>query len=363
MQRPTRPVSPTPGQASAHHLPGAATLRQIKGLEIRALQHVEAIAPGEYRSAFKGRGIEFADLREYQPGDDVRTIDWFVTARAGIPFVKQFIEERELTVMIAVDVGPTMRFGSDLPTKRGLAVEAAAALAQIALDNHDRVGLRTFGGHPDQSAHRIEQHSSIPARKGRPHHLAMLRALVPHLAHDSPHAPQAPASLTAQSTHPLRALATALGRTHTRRSVLFIISDFHCDAGTEQRTITASLGPLALRHEVLALRVVDPRERTLPRAGLMRIADPTTGAHMLIDTTSRAVRQRFAELAAQREQRVDDAIRAAGCTPHVLPTSLAVGRGIARALAQHGQRAPSRAGSMPAGVRSTRAASLAGVGR
>ena len=209
----------------------AELARQVRLLEIATRHIVTDVFAGDYSSAFKGRGIEFADVREYQPGDDVRTIDWNVTARAGRPFIKRFSEERELTVMLAVDLSGSGGFGTGVRSKRELACEVAALLAFAAVRKGDRVGLLIF-------TDRVEMY--VPPKKGARHTLRLIREL---LAFEPTHLGT---RLTAAADHLCRLLP--------RRSLVFVISDFLSD------DLTPAMRKLAPRHDLVALDVGDPRD-------------------------------------------------------------------------------------------------------
>jgi uncharacterized protein (DUF58 family) len=255
----------------------AEMLARIRRIEIRARRLVANVFFGEYHSVFKGRGIEFSEVRQYQPGDDVRLIDWNVTARMGVPYVKQYIEERELTVLLAVDVSASSAFTSTGTTKRELAAEAAAMLAFAAVANSDRVGLLTFSD-------RVEQY--VPPGKSRRHVLRIIRELLYHQ----------PAGCGTD----IGAALTYLARIARRRAIVFVISDFF-DEGYEQ-----ALRAAALRHEVVALTLSDPREESLPDVGLLEMEDAETGARVLVDTTDARIREAYGvkgrEAAARRSR-------------------------------------------------------------
>lgn len=239
-------------------------MREVRRLQVRTRRRVEGLFAGRYHSAFKGRGIEFSEVREYEAGDDVRAIDWNVTARTGRPFIKRFVEERELTVVLAVDVSASEAFGSSGRPKRRLAAEASAVIALAAARNNDRVGLLLFSD-------RTELY--VPPRKGRTHLLRLLRELLSF----------EPAGRGTD----LSGAADFLGGVLTRRALVFVVSDFLA-AGWETR-----MRVLRRRHEVIALALSDPRERALPRAGLVEVVDPETGVRTVVDCASRASRRRF----------------------------------------------------------------------
>jgi uncharacterized protein (DUF58 family) len=254
--------------------------REVRRIEITTRHLVRDIVAGEYSSAFRGRGVEFAEVREYQPGDDVRTIDWNVTARLGSAYVKRYLEERELTVVFLVDFSASGGFGSILRTKGELAAEVAAVLALAAARNNDRVGAVFF-------TDRMERY--VAPAKGRRHVLRLVSELLAF----------APAGRGTD----LGAVLTELEPTLRRRAVLFILSDFMA-SGYEP-----VLGRLARRHDVVALQMVDPRERELPAAGLVTLWDPETGAWRRIDTSDAAVRAWFSSRADEFDRRLERGLR------------------------------------------------------
>ena len=240
-------------------------LRQVKLLELQTRGLVNSLFTGEYRSVFKGQGMEFAEVREYQAGDEVRSIDWNVTARMGRPFVKRYIEERELTVMLAVDLSGSERFGTRGRFKSELASELAAVLAMSAIRNNDRVGALLF-------TDRIEH--VVPPRKGRRHALRLMRDL-----------------LVFEPEGTRTDLAAALeyvNRMLHHKAIIFVVSDF------QSAEIERPLKLLAQRHDVVAVTVDDPSEQTLPNVGLARFVDPETGATLDVDTSDPDVRAQFA---------------------------------------------------------------------
>jgi uncharacterized protein (DUF58 family) len=258
-------------------------LKQVKAIELRTRGLVGSLFAGEYRSVFRGQGMEFAEVRAYEPGDDIRTIDWNVTARLGSPFVKTFTEERELTLMLVVDQsGSTTGFGEPV-TKAALAVEVAAVLALAAAYHNDRMGALLF-------ADEVER--VIPPRKGRNHALRVIRDLVAF--QPSGRRTNLAASLS---------YATRLLR---HRSIVVVLSDFLAE-GWER-----PLRRLAARHDVVAITVEDPREHTLPEAGWIEMADAESGERVLVDTGSAAVRARVADLAARRREERTRALSRSG---------------------------------------------------
>lgn len=275
--------------------------RKIRHVEIRTKGLVEDLFGGEYHSAFKGRGIEFAEVRPYQVGDDVRSIDWSVTARTGEPFVKLYEEEREQTLLLCVDISASEAFGSTGTLKRELAAEVCAVLGFSAIRNGDKVGLLMFSD-------RVERF--VPPKKGRRHVLRVLRDLYVHQpeSHGT--------DLGDAFQHALRVLH--------RRAIVVVVSDFRQpptsgapEASGAARGATGApayerpLRHLAARHDVVAVRVVDPREEALPPVGLVTLRDSETGRPVLVDTSSRAAREAFARRAQDRETETVDALKRA----------------------------------------------------
>lgn len=258
-------------------------LRRVQRLEIHTRKLVDESLAGSYHSVFRGRGMEFAEVREYEPGDDVRTIDWNVSARMGHPFVKKFTEERELTVFLAVDASASERFGTAAARKLELAAEVSALLAFSAIRNHDRVGLLLF-------TDRVE--TFVSPRKGREHGLRVLREL---LAYE-------PAGRGTDISGALEVFR----RVVTKRSVVFLVSDFQ-DDGYER-----ILRVVSRKHDVVAIVVSDPREETLPNVGLVAVEDPETGERSVMDTGSAAVRRRYAAAATADRDRTRETIRRIG---------------------------------------------------
>jgi uncharacterized protein (DUF58 family) len=258
-------------------------LRKVRHVEIRTRRLVTDALAGQYHSVFKGRGMNFEEVREYTPGDEVRSIDWNVTARTGRPFVKKFTEERELTILLLVDVSASNDFGSTTQSKRELAAEIGSVLAFSAIRNNDKVGVILF-------TDRVELF--IPPRKGRSH---VLRAIRDILFHEP----------EGRGTSIRTALDFAV-RVMSRRAVMFLVSDFQ-DAGFE-----TSLRLAARRHDLVGVHVMDRREQALPALGLLAVEDPETGEQCLIETSHRDTRLRFSELAEGRLAAMRTTLRQAG---------------------------------------------------
>jgi uncharacterized protein (DUF58 family) len=244
---------------------------------------VRDIVAGEYSSTFRGRGVEFAEVREYQPGDDVRSIDWNVTARLGSAYVKRFMEERELAVTFAVDFSASKRFGSRRRTKGDLATEVCAVLALAAARNNDRVGALFF-------TDRVER--MVPARKGRRQVLRIISELLSF----------EPAGTGTDLGVALEYLESVA----RRRSVVFVVSDF-LTAGYD-----AALTRLAQRHDVIAVQVTDPRERELPDAGVVTLKDPESGAWRHLDTGMPVVREEFRRQVGEFDRSLERRLRERG---------------------------------------------------
>ena len=294
--------------------PLAGILRQVRRIELRTRRLVASLTAGGYRSAFRGTGLEFEEVREYTPGDDVRAIDWNVTARAGRPYVKVFREERELTIMLLVDVSGSMRFGA-IPglsprAKLTLAAEAAAVVAVSALRNRDRIGLVAF-------AERTRLH--LPARRGRGHALRLVREVL---------------ATGADGRADLGHALDELQRVAKRRTVAFIISDF---IGSGE-ALAPALARASRRHDVIGLRIADPGEEQLPAGGApLVIADPEGDGELVLANGRHA---RIAYAAAWTAQRapVARAFAGAGCDLLDLRTDGGTAQAIARFFARRGGR-------------------------
>jgi uncharacterized protein (DUF58 family) len=297
-------------------------LAQVRRIELRTRRVVASLAAGAYRSAFKGSGLEFDEVRPYAPGDDVRAIDWNVTARAGRPFVKVFREERELTVMLLVDTSGSMRFGAipgvSARAKLALAAEAAAVVAVTALQNRDRIGLVRF-------AERTDLH--LPPRRGRGHALRLVREVLGVPA----------AAARTGLAHALDELALVA----RRRSVCFLISDFLMSPD-ERGQFADRLARAARRHDVIGLRVADPGEATLPTrpwwlAAPLPLVDPETGEARTV-AVGRADRARYAAAWQRDRSAVTTLFRGAGCDLVDLTTDQSAATAIQRFFHQRRRR-------------------------
>jgi uncharacterized protein (DUF58 family) len=265
--------------------------RKLRRLEIRTRRLVDESLAGAYHSVFKGRGMDFDEVREYSPGDEVRTIDWNVTARAGRPFVKKFSEERELTIFLVVDVSASGNFGSAGQAKRDLAAELASVLAFSAIRNSDKVGLLL---HTDRS----ERY--VPPAKGRRHVLRLVRDIFYHEAQG-------------RGTDLIAAL-DLVNHLLRRRAIVFLISDFESpgDPVLARTALRRAMRQTNRRHDLIAVQIEDPRERELPDVGIIALEDAETGEVVELDTGSAAVRRMFRERAAERGARLVSDLRSEG---------------------------------------------------
>jgi uncharacterized protein (DUF58 family) len=257
-------------------------LAAVRRIEIHTRRLVDEIFSGEYHSVFRGRGVEFREVREYVPGDDVRAIDWNVTARSDAPFVKQFEEERELTLLLAADVSGSGRFGSGERTRAETAAELCGVLAFAAVSNKDKVGLLLFSDH-------VEKY--IPPAKGRRHVLRLIRELLTYRPRGRGTDLEAPLEL--------------IGRVLKRKATVFLVSDFWTG------DFSRSLRTVARRHDCVAVRLRDPRESELPPVGLVVWRDAESGREVLVDTGSAALRRQLRERVARHDGRLEEALRRA----------------------------------------------------
>lgn len=287
---PARAIAPLPA-IDLDRARVQAVMDKVRTIELRSRGHVQNALAGTYKSAFRGRGIDFDRVREYVPGDEVRTIDWNVTARAGRPFIKQYREERELTLMLVVDVSASGDFGSTAQRKRELASELACVLALSAIRNNDLVGLLMFSD-------RVERF--VPPRKGRSHALHVVREIL---------------GCTPEGTGTdIPSALEVAGAIMQRRAVVALISDLEVGAPRPQRLgeLERAVRVLAARHDTVGFHVRDPHERALPNIGLVAIEDAETGEVIHVDTSRRKVRDQFAALSEQRAAEVRGLLRRSG---------------------------------------------------
>jgi len=261
----------------------AEILKKVRRIQIVANKAVSDLFAGQYKSVFRGRGMEFDEVREYQPGDDIRTIDWNVTARTGTPFIKRYCEERELTVLFLVDVSASGAFGSGSRSKLDMMIEVAAMLMFSALKNNDKVGLLTFCD---------DVVDYFPPRKGKANVLRLIRQLVA-------------AEPVARETN-LESALEFLNRVHKRRAVVFLMSDFL--GNPPQRAFSVA----NRRHDLIAMTASDPRERELPDVGFITLQDAETGELVELDTRHPEVRALFARRADRRSEELSERLKKSG---------------------------------------------------
>ena len=278
---------PTPQPLAAENI--------LRRLEWTVIRRLDGLLQGDYRTLFRGFGLDLADLREYQYHDDVRYIDWNVTARLQIPYVREYNEDREVTAWFLLDLSPSVDFGSQEVKKRSVSTEFVTVLARLLTRHGNRVGALFYGSEVD---------TVIPARSGRRHVLHILHRLL-----------NRPPPVRSAATKLKDLLETAF-QVMRRRSVVFVVSDFISAPGW-----AAPLAHLAQRHEIVAVRIYDPLERELPDMGLLVIQDSETGEQLFVDTHDRGFRKRFAAAAERRENEVRTAFREAGVDALELATS------------------------------------------
>lgn len=285
--------------------------RILQRLDWQVIRRLDGLLQGDYRSLFYGYGVDFADLREYQPGDDIRYIDWNVTARMDTPFVRQYVEDREISAWFLLDLSPSMDFGSADNQKREVLVDFVTTLARLLTRHGNRVGAMFYSSRLDRT---------IPARSGRNQVLRLVNDLL-----KQPHPARAPFTNLAP-------LLDAGLRVIKRRSLVFIISDFISAPGWEK-----PLNLLDQRHEVLAIRLWDPREKELPDIGPVIMEDSETGEQLYVDTHDKGFRRRFQEAARRREADLNEAFRRAGVDALSLSTEEDLVRAIVRFAKQRQQ--------------------------
>lgn len=273
------------------HTDTRTILSRMRQLEIRTRRLVNDSLVGEYQSVFKGRGMDFDDVREYVPGDEVRTIDWNVTARAGRPFVKKFTEERELTMLLLVDISASGQFGSAAQSKRELAAELASVLAFSAIRNSDKVGLLLYSD-------RVEQY--LPPKKGRRHVMRVVREILYREPEGT-------------GTDTVKALEVASHLLH-RRAIVFLISDFQApgEPARHRSELRRAMRQTHRRHDLVAVRIEDPHERELPDLGVLALEDAETGEIVELNTADAAVRRLFSDGARERARRLVVDLRSEG---------------------------------------------------
>jgi len=304
----------TPADTGVEHV--------LRRLEWTVIRRLDGLLQGDYRTLMRGAGLDLADLREYQHQDDVRHIDWNVTARTGVPHVRVFTEDREMAAWFLLDLSPSVDFGSGEQRKRNVSADFVAVMARMLTRHGNRVGAMLYGTGVD---------TVIPTRGGRRHVLHLLQAIRTR-----------PASRESGTTQ-LRDLLESAAGLIQRRSTVFVVSDFISEPGWER-----SLGLLAQRHEVVAVRLLDPLELQLPDLGLLTLRDAETGEQVLVDTHDPAFRKRFARIAAQRESELREALVRAGVDALELSTDADLVDEMVRFIEMRKRRARLSSGSLPA---------------
>ncbi|MEJ7929232.1 DUF58 domain-containing protein [Ramlibacter sp. AN1015] len=315
--------SPPPAEPAATAGPAPARAEQVmRRLEWTAIRRLDGLLQGDYRTLMRGAGLDLADLREYQHHDDVRHIDWNVTARQGTPHVRVFTEDREMAAWFLLDLSPSIDFGSGELRKRNVSAEFVAVLARLLTRHGNRVGAMLYGSGVD---------TIVPTRGGRRHVLHLLHALQSR-----------PVAQGAQTTK-LRDLLDAAASLLKRRSTIFVVSDFISEPGWER-----PLAQLAQRHEVVAVRLLDPLELQLPDLGLLTLHDAESGEQVLVDTHDPGFRTRFARIAAQREAELREGLAKAGVDALELSTDGDLVDALVRFIEMRKRRLRLAAGSLPA---------------
>ena len=321
-----KPSSVSPPEPSAAPGDGAGAAEHLmRRLEWSVVRRLDGLLQGDYRTLMRGTGLDLADLREYQLHDDVRHIDWNVTARQQVPHVRVFTEDREMAAWFLLDLSPSIDFGSGATRKREVSTEFVAVLARLLTRHGNRVGALLYGTAKDRL---------IPARGGRAHVLQLL------------HAMQTAPAREAGATTRLSELLAAGGHAIRRRSTVFVVSDFISEPGWDR-----PLAQLAQRHDVVAVRVVDPLELELPDLGFITLRDAETGEQVFVDTHDKAFRTRFARIAAQREAELLDGFAAAGVDTLELSTADPLVDAVVRFADLRKQRLRLATGSLPRHLR------------
>lgn len=322
-RRPPPPAAPAAEVAAP--ATGGHAEQVLRRLEWKVIRRLDGLLQGDYRTLLRGTGLDLADLREYQLHDDVRHIDWNVTARMQSPYVRVFTEDREMAAWFLLDLSPSVDFGSGELRKRNVSAEFVAVLARMLTRHGNRVGAMLYGSGVD---------TVIPTRSGRRHVLHLLHAMQTR-----------PASVESGGTR-LNDLLASAANLVKRRSTVFVVSDFISEPGWER-----TLAQLAQRHEVVAVRVLDPLELELPDLGLLTLRDAETGENVVVDTHDSGFRRRFARIAAQREADLRQALARAGVDALELSTDADLIDAIVRFVEMRKRRTQLSAGSLPAHLR------------
>ena len=331
--------NPRAAPAPARNAPADADAL-LRRLEWTVLRRLDGALQGHYRTLMRGSGLDLADLREYQLHDDVRHIDWNVTARMQTPHVRVFTEDREMAAWFLLDLSPSVDFGSGTQAKRQVSAEFVAVLARLLTRHGNRVGALLYGAGVEKM---------IPARASRAHVLHLLHAMQQVQPSATTNKRAGRAEQTSAGGTKLSELLLAAANAIHRRSTIFVVSDFISEPGWEK-----PLGQLALRHEVIAVRLTDPLELELPDLGLLTLRDAETGEQLLVDTHNPTFRKRFAAIAAQREADLRQSLARAGVDTLELSTDDDMAQAIVRFTELRRQRARLAAGGgMPAHLRKT----------
>jgi uncharacterized protein (DUF58 family) len=314
-----------PAAAPATPMPAHHAEQVMRRLEWKVIRRLDGLLQGDYRTLLRGAGLDLADLREYQLHDDVRHIDWNVTARMQVPHVRVYTEDREMSAWFLVDLSPSVDFGSGELRKRNVSAEFVAVLARLLTRHGNRVGAMLYGAGVE---------AAIPTRSGRRHVLHLLHSMLDRG--------------TATESGPTRLgdLLGAAANLIKRRSTVFVVSDFISEPGWER-----TLAQLAQRHEVVAVRVMDPLELELPDLGLLTLRDAETGEHVVVDTHDAGFRKRFSRIAAQREAELRQALVRAGVDALELSTDADLVDAIVRFVDMRKRRSQLAAGGLPAHLR------------
>ncbi|GAB3769051.1 DUF58 domain-containing protein [Ramlibacter monticola] len=316
------PAGPEPSGAAGSGMQAHHADHVLRRLEWKVIRRLDGLLQGDYRTLLRGTGLDLADLREYQVHDDVRHIDWNVTARMQAPYVRVFTEDREMSAWFLMDLSPSVDFGSSELRKRNVSAEFVAVLARLLTRHGNRVGAMLYGSGVD---------TIIPTRNGRRHVLHLLHKML-----DRP--PPVEGHVTR-----LKELLESGASLIKRRSTVYVVSDFISEPGWEK-----PLAQLAQRHEVVAVRVLDPLELELPDLGLLTLRDAETGEQVVVDTHDAGFRKRFARIAAQREAELREALTRSSVDALELATDAELVDAIVRFIEMRKRRSQLAAGSLPA---------------
>ena len=321
----SKPAAAAPEPVAAPATPAHHAEQVLRRLEWKVIKRLDGLLQGDYRTLLRGTGLDLADLREYQLHDDVRHIDWNVTARMQSPHVRVFTEDREMSAWFLLDLSPSIDFGSGELRKRNVSAEFVAVLARLLTRHGNRVGAMLYGSGVD---------TVIPTRSGRRHVLHLLHSMLDR------------AAVRENGPTRLHELLASAGSLIKRRSTVFVVSDFISEPGWEK-----PLAQLAQRHEVVAVRVLDPLELDLPDLGLLTLRDAETGEQVVVDTHDAGFRKRFARIAAQREAELREALVKSNVDALELSTDADLVDAIVRFVDMRKRRTQLSSGGLPAHLR------------